>query len=282
MKQFLLCISLLASFTSFAQKNQNSTSLPVLQLNKGQQIIITTSSTMDAEMGMGMNMKNDVVQQNTLVVTDVNEKTYTVNNTLDRMRFLGSMAGQDVNFDSDKKEDLDTEIGKSVKDKIGKTIIATIDRITGKVSVQPKEIIDTKMEDNSLSGMLGGNQGNDEENVSSAFFMIPTGKKPGDSWMDSTAADKMKSVMEYKFISMEKDLATISIKTITSGTNTIEANGMQFDFSMNSKSSSEIIVNMKTSLVQKRAATADISGNIDMMGQSMDITSKASSNSEYK
>ncbi len=282
MKNFITLTFLLVSFCSFAQKKQPDATVSGLILNKGQQIIITTSSIMDAEMGMGMNMKNDVVQQNTLVVTDVNEKTYTVNNTLDRMRFSGSMAGQDVNFDSDKKEDLDTEIGKSVKDKIGKTVIATIDRSTGKVSVQPKEITDTKMEDNSLSGMLGGSQGNDEENVSSSFFIIPTGKKPGDSWMDSTSADKMKSVMQYKFISLEKDLATISIKTITAGTNTIEANGMQFDFSMNSKASSELIVNIKTSLVQKRNATADISGNIDMMGQSMDITSKASSNSEYK
>ncbi len=222
------------------------------------------------------------MQQNTLIVTDVNEKTYTVNNTLDRMRFSGSMAGQDVNFDSDKKEDLDTEIGKSVKDKIGKTIIAIIDRNTGKVSVQPKEITDTKVEDNSLSDMLGANQGNDEENVSSAFFIIPAGKKPGDTWIDSSSADKMKSVMQYKYISLEKELATISIKTTTEGTNTIEANGMQFDFSMNSKSASEIIVNIKNSLVQKRNATADIIGNIDMMGQSMDITSKASSNSEYK
>ncbi|MEO6406773.1 MAG: hypothetical protein ABIY51_04250, partial [Ferruginibacter sp.] len=131
MKIYITLTCLLVSFYSFAQKKQPDGSLPALILNKGQQIIVTTSSSMDAEMGMGMNMKNDVVQQNTLIVTDINEKSYTINNTLDRMRFSGSMAGQDVNFDSDKKEDLDTEIGKTVKDKIGKTIIATIDRSTG-------------------------------------------------------------------------------------------------------------------------------------------------------
>ena len=282
MKHYISFLFIIISFNSFAQKKQVNSLTSGLILNKGQQIIITSSNSMDAEMGMGMNMKNDLVQQNTLVVTDVNEKTYTVNNTLTRMRFSGSMAGQDVNFDSDKKEDLETEIGKSVKDKIGKTIIATIDRSTGKVSVQVTEITDTKMEDNSLQGMLSGNQGNDEENISSAFFIIPAGKKPGDSWLDSTSADKMKSVMEYKYIALEKEFATISIKTNTEGTNTIDANGMQFDFRMNSKAASEIIVNMNTSLVQKRNATADINGNIDMMGQSMDITSKASSNSEYK
>jgi hypothetical protein len=282
MKQSITLLFLLISINLFAQKKLVNSLPPGLILNKGQQIVVTTSSNMDADMGMGMNMKNDVVQQNTLVVTEVNEKTYTVSNTLNRMRFSGSMAGQDVNFDSDKKEDLDTEMGKSVKDKIGKTVITTIDRKTGKVSVQPNEIIDTPMEDNSLKGLLSGNQGNDEENVSSAFFIIPAGKKPGDAWMDSTSVDKMKSVMQYKFISLEKDLATISIKTTTDGTNTLDANGMQFDITMNSKSTSEIIVNIKTSLVQKRNATADITGNIDMMGQSMPLTSKATSIAEYK
>lgn len=279
MKHFISFLLLLVSISSFAQKKQD---IPGLILNKGQQIKITTSSNMDADMGMGMTMKNDLVQQNTIVVTDVNEKNYTISNTLNRMQFSGSMAGQDVNFDSDKKEDLDTEMGKSVSDKIGKTVMATIDRVTGKVTVQPTKIIDTPAEDNALTGILSGNQGNDEENVSSAFFIIPAEKKPGDSWMDSTSANKMKSVMQYKFITLEKELATISIVTKTEGTNTLEANGMQFDINMHSTATSEIIVNTKTSLVQKRNATADISGQIDMMGQSMDITSKASSSSEYK
>ncbi|MEO6406884.1 MAG: DUF6263 family protein [Ferruginibacter sp.] len=282
MKKYLSILLVFISAISYGQKKSGNTTTASLILNKGQQITVTTSSSMDAEMGMGMKMKNDVMQTNTLLVTDVNDKNYIVSNTLNRIRLNGNMGAEDISFDSDKKEDLESEIGKSMKDKIGKTVIAKINRATGEVSVDTTNSKEEDAGENSFSGILGGNQGNDEENVRSAFFIIPPNKKPGDSWTDSTTAGKMKSVMEYKYISFDKDLANISIKTSTKGTNTMDANGMQFDIAMNSVSAGQLIVNTKTSLVQKRNAVADISGDIDMMGQSMTITSKANSISEYK
>ncbi len=50
MKNFIPLLFLIVSVNSFAQKKQANSLAPGLILNKGQQIVITTSSSMDAEM----------------------------------------------------------------------------------------------------------------------------------------------------------------------------------------------------------------------------------------
>lgn len=66
------------------------------------------------------------------------------------------------------------------------------------------------------------------------------------------------------------------------GTTTLEIQGTSFDLSMNTKTIGDIIVDIKSGLVHKRNTNADISGNIDIMGQSNPITAKAKIISENK
>ena len=48
------------------------------------------------------------------------------------------------------------------------------------------------------------------------------------------------------------------------------------------KTEGEIIVDTKSSLVKKRSSVMDMTGSIDVMGQSVPITSKAIVNIDYK
>jgi len=118
--------------------------------------------------------------------------------------------------------------------------------------------------------------------VKDLVFLIPPGKKVGDTWTDSTSQKELKSIRRFTFKSLIDNIATIGLNGVLTGNSTMEMQGMQLDISMNTNTTGEIIVNTKTSLVQKRTANADIDATIDVMGQSGPITGKALIITEYK
>ena len=111
MKLILLFISFLtaATFNIYAQKNE-----PKIVLTKGQKIIVKTTSNQDADMGMGMEMKNFTTAQTDLFVMDVSDVNYTLTSTLKGLKLTMDMMGQTSSYDSDKKEDSASVLGKSV------------------------------------------------------------------------------------------------------------------------------------------------------------------------
>ena len=91
-------------------------------LVKGQQIEQTSkvSANITQEMmGQSMEIKMETNSNGLLEVKDVSADGYTVANTVKRVVMNMSAMGNEQNFDSDKKEDLDGPIGQTVKDKIG-------------------------------------------------------------------------------------------------------------------------------------------------------------------
>ncbi|MEO7446095.1 MAG: DUF6263 family protein [Ferruginibacter sp.] len=282
MKTGLLFIASLISLGSFAQKaTKKADATSTLKLELGQAIKVTTESDMDMEMSMGMNMKNKTTAYNTFKVTAVTDDTYTLTSTLDRMVMSADAMGQDMKYDSDKKEDRESETGKAIGTKIGTPFTATIDRKTGSVKVDKKDIEEKDTENNPMASMMSAGQ-NETENIKSFFFVLPAGMKTGSTWQDSTMVDKMKTNTIYTLKSIDGNQATVGYTTLLSGTNQMEAQGMSFDVNMKSTTIGDIIYDVKTSLVKSRSAKADVSGTIDMGGQSMDITATATSTTDFK
>ncbi len=274
MKQILLSLFTFCTLVSQAQ---------TVNLSKGQLITITITSTQDMEM-TGMQIKNNSTSTSLLQVNDAGKDNFTASYKLNKLNLNMEMMGQQQSFDSEKPEDKDSEMGKSLGGKIGKDVAILINKNTGEVIVKDPEA-DTSSaggQENPLEGIMESfGAAGDDATAGTAFFVLPKGKKNGDSWTDSSSTNKMKEVKTYTLKSMEAGIATIQLFSTMQGSSSIETQGMQMDMSLSAKTEGEILVDAKTSLVKKRSSVMDLTGTLDMMGQSVPITSKAIVNITY-
>lgn len=277
MKKYLLFTLVLFSLTTSAQK---------INLAKGKQITITSTANQEMKMAsMGMEMKNNNSSTVVLEVKDSDNEHYNTTYKVTKISMSMDAMGQQSSYDSEKPADKDSEIGKSVSGKIGKEFKVTINKNTGKSQVHKDkdEIASPEEADNPLKGLMEGFGASDEgAAVETAFFILPAGKKVGDAWTDSVINKQMKEVKTYTLKSLKGNEAIIALFSNMEGTNSVEAQGMQMDVNITVKTEGEMIVDVKNALVKKRTSVSDITGNVDMMGQSMPIISKVTSISEYK
>jgi len=278
MKSLFFFLSIVAALPVFAQ-------LPVsIKLKKDQLITVVSSSSMDADMGMGMQMKNNTSATNQLVVLSEDDKQYLLTNTLTKISMNMDAMGQQSGYDSEKPEDKNSEMGKSISNKLQVPDSVFIDKVTGNVITSVvKAAAKSPEEANPLEGMFESmGNGNDDQVLANAFFIIPAGKKAGDSWTDSIADKKMKSIKTYTIRSLDKNVATIAVTGVIDGNSEQEIQGNTVNIIMNTKMKGELMVDTKTGLVSKRTLTSDITGNLEMMGQSLPISSQVNATYTYQ
>ncbi len=278
MKSLLLFLSLISALLSSGQTKDAS-----ILLSKGQKFIVRNSSTQDVDMGMGMEMKNFTSTQNNIYVIDVTDKKYTVSNTLTGVKVSMDAMGQQTDYDSDLKKDSDSEMGKSIKNlNVPDTLF--VNKYTAEISSDKKAVSVLKTDEtNPMEGLLGsmGDKGTNLA-VTDAFLIIPAGKKIGDSWSDSASTKEQKTTRTYQIKSIEKNNATVLIIGNVISNIETEISGMQLTMVMTTKTNTEVIVDVTTSLVSKRTSQSTIEGNLDMMGQSLPMTGKSSTTSVYE
>lgn len=277
MRSFLLFVLMTISLNAFCQKNDRQ-----VILNKGQKFTVKTMMSQEADMGMGMEMKNFTTSQTNFIVLDIADNNYSISSTLTGMKVSMDFMGQQTTYDSDLKSDSASEIGKSMKD-LNVPDTVTVNKYTAKVT--DNKVVTVSKEENAnpmedLFESLGDN--NKEASISEAFFVMPAGKKSGDSWVDSSSTKDMKSLKTYTIKSIDKNIAIINIIGNVVSNIQSEVQGLQVNVSMTTKTDSEVIADTKTSLVTKRTTKADINGNLELMGQSQPITGKATTTSVYE
>lgn len=250
-----------------------------IKLEQGKKITSVSTADMDMDMGMGGQMKIKSSSVNVLSITGSDDKNYKGTNTITKMTMSQEGMGQSTEYDSDKKGDRDSEIGKTVGKELDKPIQILIDRTTGKATESnPEKTTEPEADTNPMAGMMGGmGEKTAAATVSSAFFIIPQGKKAGDKWSDSTTEAGIKGVRNYELQSISKEEATILLKIVSKGVISKEIQGMQMEMNMNTTAQSIIRTNVTTGLVKKNSTTGTVEGTLDMMGQSMPISMKMSS-----
>ncbi len=270
---------MMTTFDSFSQQKDAG-----IRLNPGQKFSVQTTISQEADMGMGMEMKNFTNSQNKFIVIGADDKSYTISNTLTGLKVNMEFMGQQSNYDSDLKEDSASEIGKSIKNlNIPDTIV--INKYSGfadsnkKTSVASKEAGANPMD--ALFESLG-EINNSDAAISEAFFIIPAGKKNGESWIDTSSTKDQKSTKTYTIQSIINNIATISLSGNVESNLQTETQGLQVSVSLNTKTKGEIIADTKTFLVYKRNTNATITGTLELMGQSAPITGTAASTSVYE
>src|SRR6478609_9322017 len=110
-KRFLFVATMTSAVItgSYAQK---------IAITKGQKLETQTVTKTTMEV-MGQNIDNETNMVNTVEVKDVTGDGYLFSNTINRMVIKGNAMGQEMSFDSDKKEDMDGQIGQTLKGHIG-------------------------------------------------------------------------------------------------------------------------------------------------------------------
>jgi len=278
-KQIFTLIGALFTIAAFAQ-----TPATKIVLTKGQKIVVSTTVSI-ASKSMGVDATSNSTNENLLEVKQATDKDYTVSSTLTKLKLSMDAPGAANSYDSEKKEDQETELGKSLSEKLNKPVDITIDNTGGTVLKSPKP--EAKKDDENTSPMLSllsniGESGSDEAVVSGAFQLVPKGKKPGDSWSDSTIDKEFKVRRVYTFKSNADTGAVVQLNTTVESSGTVELMGISMEMNTTTETISDIVFDIATGLVKRKSTEANTTGSMQLMGQSVPMTAKATTVSVYK
>lgn len=263
MKKILLIASLVAVYTTQAQN---------IKLEAGKKITVVTTNNMDMDMSIAGSMKSEASATSVINVVSVDGDKYNITCTNTKLKSSQDAMGQSMNFDSDKKEDLDSEIGKELGKNVNKAIELILNKNNGVVVSKNKN---DEEDGNPMKEVMASAGGNSAESiVSNTFFVIPAGKKVGDSWVDSSSEAGMKRIKTIQYKSLNADVATLNVSTVVKGTMSKETQGMQMEITINGTTDAAIEVNTTNSIVKKNTSKGEVNGSIDVMGQSVPITMK--------
>src|ERR1700712_4691276 len=82
-----------------------------IAVKKGQKLETVTTTKMTMEV-MGQNVENETTLTSAVEIKDVSADGFLFANTVKRMVIKGNGMGQDMSFDSDKKEDMNGNVGQ--------------------------------------------------------------------------------------------------------------------------------------------------------------------------
>ncbi len=278
-KNFVLLLSVI-SFTTFAQ-----TPTGKIVVKKGQHFVIVSNSEGNVTqemMGQNMEMKIGSATKLSADIKDSKSNNYTITQTLTSMKSTFSGMGQEKSFDSDKKEDMAGEAGAMYKDKLNVPKDVEITNEGKSLVVADTTKRDSTGGDNPMSAimeMIGGGQ----DNVAGVLFLvIPIGKKVGDTWQDSTISEGVKLKRMYTLNSIADKQAAVTVNSVLNVNKSMQLQGMDMNAVMTSKIVSAVLVDVLSNIQKENKSTMDVTGTIDVMGQSVPITAKATSITSVK
>ncbi|MEO8413731.1 MAG: DUF6263 family protein [Ginsengibacter sp.] len=268
MKKIALFTAILVvSAGTFAQNNGT------LHLVTGQKYVVenkvTTKSTSEMQ-GQSMETNADIATTYAIEVKDLVDNNYNMTNSISVIKMNMSSMGHDMNFDSDKKEDMDGDIGSKFKNLINQPKPVVMDK-SGNIIVS--KVIDTTKADDPdaqtamLMKQMGGDPAELGYGAKMAFMTIPSNAKTGTSWKDSTSADGVTRVTNYTIKDLKGNTATISVSGTENRDTKMEMNSMEINTKTTGKFTGEETVDVTTGIIVQNNLTADASGTIYVMGQ---------------
>jgi hypothetical protein len=284
---YISLVCLLFSGLVFAQPSisDNRPDVAKLKLATGQKIVIESTTDIQASLTMGMEMISNSSTINSLIVKNSSANSYTIGNTLTKMKVNMNAMGQSSSYNSDNKEGNSEEMAKLFDEKMNKQVDVVIDNktanpVTDKKKEKKPEDADAGNPAADLMKMFADNS--DDAIVAGAFEVVPKGKSVGDSWADTTSGNDMKTISTYTLKSVTGNEAVIQSVITSVGKSKLNFQEMEFELKIDSKTTGEIVSDILTGLVSKRTNVAEINGSIQMMGQDMPISAKSTITNIYK
>ena len=245
----LVVAAMCSSMALFAQSNAS------LNLKKGQKYVVenkvTTKSSTEMQ-GQQMEANIDATTAYSIEVKDAAADKYNLTNTITNLQMNMTQMGQEIKFDSEKKEDLDGPIGTAMKDFINQPKAVVMDK-SGKVIQEKKE--EKKADD--AGGMMAKQLGNFE-------------------------ATGFGANTNYTVKSINGKLATIGLEGTLATDTKMEMQGMEITTKTTGTFAGEEIVDITTGVVQSNNVTTDAKGILGVMGQELPTSSKVVSATTVK
>lgn len=257
--------------TSFAQNGGN------INLTKGQKfsvdnkIIAVTTQTL---MGQSMESNAELTTKYSIEVKDIKDNNYNLSNTFTKMKAKMSAMGNDVNFDSDKKEDMAGEYAASFKDIINQPKEVVIDKSGKILNSKKEEPKPVNAQPDIMKMMIEQLLGDPEETgygVNLAFVSTPSKISTGYNWTDSSNKEGIQRSTTY---TVKEIKGTDAVITITGILNTDAKSQMQgMDIVNKSKGNlkGEEILDITTGVIKERTTTLESAGTISIESQGFEI-----------
>lgn len=269
---FFLAAIFLSTIT-IAQSNGS------LKLAKGQKYLVdnkVSTNTSTQVQGQSMDTKSDIASVYNIEVKDEGNNGYNLTNTITNIKMNMAMMGNEINFDSDKKEDMDGQMGSSLKDYINQPKDVLIDN-AGKVIT--KETKDTSSEP-SLAKQLNFDESG--YGAEMAFLAIPKNPKVGTTWTDKTDNGDINKSTTYTIKDITGNIATVSFTGTLDIQKTMEQQGMEVSTKSSGKFSGDEKIDVNTGVVQTNTSTIETSGTVTAMGQDFPTSTKVTSTTTVK
>ena len=270
MKKFTLFLATaLCIATTYAQNSLN--------LQKGKKYLVenkvTTSSNTEMQ-GQSMESNIDITTLYNIEVNDVSATNINLNNTITKILMSMNMMGQSINFDSDKKDDLDGPIGSQFKDYIKKPLTVKMDK-SGEIIVDKKE--DAKADMNPMMVQAFGDMEAQGYGAKLALQPLPGNLKVGSKWTTNAKSSNSNTTTNFTVKSIAGDLATLDLDGIVNVELKMEQQGMEITTKSKGKLTGSEIVNIKTGVIQSNTTQISSDGTLEVMGQEIPTSSKVTS-----
>jgi hypothetical protein len=279
-------ISALAIGFSLSLSAQSYTPAVKLEAGKKYSVITATKGNMTQEaMGQTIEIPLEGTNNATLTIKAKSDKGYESSSITDRVQFSMNAMGQEMSYDSDKKEDREGKMGEQLNKLVGSETSFTVDasgNIIKESIIKPTE---EKKEDDAPDMMAGimSQMGINSANTCPAFNLFVSNKeiKIGDSFVDSSStSDKdgtTKSSTTYTLKEIKDGKATLTLAGKIAVDKKMEMQGMEMSTTTSSKTSGDMIVDVATGLLVSKTVVIETTGNIEVQGMSIPTSGKITS-----
>jgi hypothetical protein len=263
MKKSILLAGAMLLFLNYAISQNRIT------VQTGQKVhSINNSISTITQNAMGQEIE---IKSNVTVSLDAEVKESSPNIHLDakiaRLQVKSEAMGNVTDFDSDKKEDKDGQVGQLLSTVVGKSFDLFI-------SSNGKPIKDTKPLDPSTEAAKSM-MGNFDDLSYELMMPVPSSLKSGDIWTEEIKedAENIKKI-EYKVISISTSEVVLQFKGSSISKMSKSVQGMDAVVTSNSTFSGEVSVDGKSGIIKKKKTDTESKGTTQVMGQSIPFTIK--------
>ncbi len=279
MKNFILLFALALAISAITFGQNSGT----INLEKGQKYYVENKINNVSSfemMGQPMETNADITSTFNIEVKDNHDNNINLTNTITSVKMNVTAMGQDLNFDSEKQEDMNGEIGSNFKDYINKPKDVVMDK-SGNVIIKNIQDATTNNAGNSsenpaamMMQQMGGDPEEQGYGAKMTFHAIPKNAKTGSSWTDSSSDKGTTRVTNYILKEISGDVGKLSLTgTIISEVKT-EMQGTEILTKTTGKLTGEEILDLKTGLIKQNTSTTDATGTVTVMGQEIPTSSK--------
>jgi hypothetical protein len=258
LKQICVVSAIMVSMTVNAQS---------ISLTKGQKLQTKVNTSMTMKMdAFGTTTETVAKSINTSIVQvkDITADKYVLSGTLTRMELHSSAMGQTMDFDSDKKEDREGEVGQVLAGRLNKPQTIELDK-QGKIR---------NVQNIDSSGGNFNDQMNFAEQLTQGqpypyLLPLPASSKlaSGFSWVDSTGSlETIKVVTTYKVKSINATDVTVDFVAKTTKSGTISEQGMEMEVNIAGTTTGTAIYEASTGILKQNNAISTIKGDIGALG----------------